>query len=323
MLRLFANADYPFLRWRRKAYLVSAILLLGGIGAMVYNTVSTGSWLNYGVDFAGGTMVQIRFDQPVSIDQVRAANPGWQITGFGDPGDNEFLIRTPVFSEDLQVDAAEEASQALTAAFGEGSFQIVRTEAVGPKVGGELQQRALLAILISFVATLIYIAWRFEWRFGVASIIATAHDIIVTLGFLALLRSEISIGTVAAFLTIVGYSLNDTIIVFDRIRENLGKRIRGMGFADVINRSINETLPRTVLTSGTTLATLTSLYLFGGAVIRDFALVLILGIAIGTFSSIFVASPALYAIEKKWPRKAEKKSGSSVSSARRRETAVV
>ncbi|CAN5765121.1 protein translocase subunit SecF [soil metagenome] len=323
MFRLFSDANYPFLQWRRKAYMVSALLLLAGVGSMVYNTVTTGSWLNYGVDFAGGTMVQIRFDQPVSIDQVRAANPGWQITRFGDPQDNEFLIRTPTFSEDLQIDAAEEASQQLTSEFGEGAFQVVRTEAVGPKVGGELQERALLAILISFVLTLIYIAFRFEWRFGVASIIATAHDIIITLGFLAILRSEISIGTVAAFLTIVGYSLNDTIIVFDRIRENLGKRIRGSVYLDVVNRSINETLPRTVLTSGTTLATLTSLYLFGGAVIRDFALVLILGIAIGTFSSIFVASPALHAIESRWPRKTDKKSGSGAATNRRRETAVV
>jgi len=323
MLRIFSDANYPFLQWRRKAYMVSALLLVAGIGSMVYNTVTTGSWLNYGVDFAGGTMVQIRFEQPVSIDEVRAANPGWQITRFGDPQDNEFLIRTPTFSEDLQIDAAEEASQQLTAEFGEGAFEIVRTEAVGPKVGSELQERALLAILISFVLTLIYIAFRFEWRFGVASIIATAHDIIITLGFLAILRSEISIGTVAAFLTIVGYSLNDTIIVFDRIRENLGKRIRGSVYMDVVNRSINETLPRTVLTSGTTLATLTSLYLFGGAVIRDFALVLILGIAIGTFSSIFVAAPALHAIEGRWPRKIDKKSGSSTGTKRRRETAVV
>jgi preprotein translocase subunit SecF len=323
MLRLFADAQYPFLQWRRRAYMVSAFLLLAGIGSMVYNTVTTGSWLNYGVDFAGGTLVQVRFTEPVSIDQVRAANPGWQITRFGDPGDNEFVIRTPTFSEDLQIDAAEQTSLQLEAQFGEGIAEIVRTEAVGPKVGSELQERALLAILISFVLTLIYIAFRFEWRFGVASIVATAHDIIITLGFLAFIRSEISIGTVAAFLTIVGYSLNDTIIVFDRIRENLGKRIRGSTYMEIVNRSINETLPRTVLTSGTTLATLTSLYLFGGGVIRDFALVLILGIAIGTFSSIFVAAPALYAIEGKWPRKTDKKPGSSASSARRRETAVV
>jgi preprotein translocase subunit SecF len=323
MLRLFADAHYPFLQWRRRAYVVSAVLLLAGIGAMVMNTVRTGSWLNYGVDFAGGTLVQVQFTQPVPVDQIRQLVPGAQVTRFGAEGDHEYVVRMPTFSEDLRQDETDRLAGLLTEQFGEGSFQIMRTEAVGPKVGSELQERALLAILISFVLTLIYVAYRFEWRFGVASLVATTHDIVVTLGFLALLNSEISIGTVAAFLTIVGYSLNDTIVVFDRIRENLGKRIRGIKYGDIIDRSINETLPRTVLTSGTTLATLTSLYLFGGAVIRDFALVLILGIAIGTFSSIFVASPALHAIERKWPRKDEKARGSSAGTTRRRETAVV
>jgi len=153
-------------------------------------------------------------------------------------------------------------------------------------------------------------------RFGVAAIVATLHDILITLGFLALLRSEISTGTIAAFLTIVGYSLNDTIIVFDRIREEVAKRIRGEEYVKLLDRAINETLPRTILTSGTTLSSLTALYLFGGAVIRDFAQVLILGIGIGTFSSIFVASPALYFIETRWPPKAKKTGSSAVSSRR-------
>jgi preprotein translocase subunit SecF len=325
-MRFFQNADFPFLSWRRKGYMVTALLLLLGIGAMLSNTLRHGSWLNYGVDFTGGTLVQLEFRTAVNVDQIRSAAAeagmaGWEITRFGEA--NEFVVRMPTFSEEVIVDPAEGVRQVLAPVFGADAFEVVRTEAVGPKVGAELQQRALLAILISLLLTLSYIAFRFEWRTGVAAVIATSHDIIVTLGILALLRSEISIGTVAAFLTIVGYSLNDTIIVFDRIRENLGKRIRGSTYLEVVNRSINETLPRTVLTSGTTLATLTSLYLFGGGVIRDFALVLILGIAIGTFSSIFVAAPALFAIENKWPRKTDKKPGSSASSARRRETAVV
>ena len=304
------------------AYIISAALLLVlGVGAMVYNTATTGNWLNYGVDFSGGTLVQVEFQRrrhggADPLDQHRAG----QITRFGEQGENEFVIRMPSFSGEISTDPSTELEQALTARFGEGSFQVVRTEAVGPTVGAELQQQALYAILASFVLTLIYLAVRFEWRFGVAAIVATVHDIVITLGFLALLRNEISVGTVAAFLTIVGYSLNDTIIVFDRIRENLAKRVRGSTLADIIDRSVNETLPRTVLTSGTTLATLFSLYLFGGAVIRDFALVLILGIAIGTFSSIFVASPALYLIENKWPHRQKSTSGTS---SRKRETAVV
>jgi preprotein translocase subunit SecF len=222
----------------------------------------------------------------------------------------------PTFSEDVVTDPADGVREVLEPRFGAGAFQVVRTEAVGPKVGMELQQRALLAILFSLLLTLVYIAVRFEWRTGVAAVIATSHDIIITLGFLALLRSEISIGTVAAFLTIVGYSLNDTIVVFDRVRENLAK-LRATPLAQTLNRSLNETLPRTVLTSGTTLLTLFSLYLFGGAVIRDFALVLILGIMIGTYSSIFVASPALLAIEGRWPRGGGKKNGRKSAPPRR------
>lgn len=320
-MRFFADADFPFISWRRKAYVVSAAMLGIGIGAMVYNAATTGSWLNYGVDFTGGTMVHVDFDEQVTVDQIREVNPGWQITRFGEVDEHEFIIRMPTFSDDLSADPRAMVTSQLETVI-DSDFRIVRAEGVGPKVGSELQERALLAIIISFVLTLIYLAIRFEWRFGVASLVPTTHDILVTLGILALLRSEISVGTVAAFLTIVGYSLNDTIIIFDRIRENLAKPARGMTFAQIIDRSINETLPRTVLTTGTTLATLTSLYLFGGAVIRDFALVLILGIGIGTYSSIFVAAPALYAIEKKWPPR-DKKTGAPTNAALRRETAVV
>jgi preprotein translocase subunit SecF len=180
---------------------------------------------------------------------------------------------------------------------------VVRTEVVGPKIGEELQSQALLAILFSFILTLLYIAFRFEFRFGLASIVATVHDILITLGFLALFRIEISLPTVAAVLTIVGYSLNDTIVVFDRIRENLNKKGgRREDPIRLIDRSINEVLPRTVLTSGTTLAVLFSLLILGGAVIRDFTIVLILGVVIGTYSSIFVASPALIEIQDRWKK---------------------
>jgi preprotein translocase subunit SecF len=304
-MRLFVNAHYNFLELRRKAYLVSGVLLLAGLAAMVVNAATIGSWLNYGVDFSGGTLVQVDFRQPTTVEQIRGVQSDWQISRFGDA--DEFVIRMPTFNQQAGEDAAGRVAAQLGERFGEGSFEIVRTEAVGPKVGAELQQRALLAILISFVLTLIYLAFRFEWRFGVAAIIATAHDILLTLGFLAAVRSEISVGTVAAFLTIVGYSLNDTIIVFDRIRENLAKPHRGQSEMQLIDRSINETLPRTVLTSGTTLSTLLALYIFGGAVIQDFVLVLILGILIGTYSSIYVASPALWEIERRWPRQSDSK----------------
>ncbi|MFW6330884.1 MAG: protein translocase subunit SecF [Gemmatimonadota bacterium] len=190
-------------------------------------------------------------------------------------------------------------SMALAEAYGEDAVTVIRTEAVGPKIGGELQTKALLAILMSFALTLIYLAFRFEWRFGVAAVIATMHDILITLGFISALRLEVSLPTVAAVLTIIGYSLNDTIVVFDRVRENLTGPRRRDPYIDIINRSINDVLPRTVMTSGTTFVVLLALFILGGSIIRDFALILMLGVVIGTYSSIFVASPALLEIEER------------------------
>jgi preprotein translocase subunit SecF len=254
------------------------------------------------------------------VDEIRstAARGGhddWEIARF--EGRDEFVIRMPSFGQEAGRDAAARVTTALSSRYTPRDFTVVRTEAVGPKVGNELQQRALLAILASFAATLIYLGFRFEWRFGLAAIVATALDILITLGFLAVTRTEISLSSVAALLTIVGYSLNDTIVVFDRIRESLAKPRHGMSYMELLNRAINETLPRTVLTASGTLVTLVSLFLFGGPVIRDFALVLILGIAIGTFSSIFVASPVLYFIEQKWPHQPKKQSQAAASHSNR------
>ncbi|HEX7243761.1 MAG TPA: protein translocase subunit SecF [Longimicrobiaceae bacterium] len=321
-MRLFENAKYPFMAWRTRAYLVTAVLLAIGIGAMIYNTVSIGSWMKYGVDFTGGTIVQVAFKSPTTVDEIRstAARGGhddWEIARF--EGRDEFVIRMPSFGQEAGRDAAARVTSALSSRYTPRDFTVVRTEAVGPKVGNELQQRALLAILVSFAATLLYLGFRFEWRFGLAAIVATAHDILITLGFLAVTRTEISLSSVAALLTIVGYSLNDTIVVFDRIRENLNKpRRAGVSYMQLLDRSINETLSRTVLTGGSTLATLLALYFLGGAVIQDFALVLILGIVIGTFSSIFVASPALYEIERRSPKHDAKGRTPASSSAPRR-----
>ena len=324
-MRIFENASYPFLSWRRKAFVVTAVLLVLTVAAMLRNIVDADirSWLNYGVDFTGGTIVQVSFDQPTDVEAIRAAGggSGWEIYRYG--SEEEFIIRMATFAQGTEQDAAQVVNQTLAPEFGEGNFQVVRTEAVGPKVGAELQQKALLAILLSLGATLLYLWYRFEWRFGAAAVVATVHDIFITLGFLAILRTEISLGTVAALLTIVGYSLNDTIVVFDRIRENLGLPHRGQSFADIVNRSINETLPRTVLTGVSTLGTLFALLIFGGPVIRDFALVLILGIVIGTFSSIFVASPVLYLIEQKWPRKTQRGGAAPRAAGARRQSAVV
>ena len=314
-MRFFKDASFEFIEKRRKAYVVSAAAIALGLAAMVFNIVSIGSFVDYGVDFTGGTLVQVRFDGDVTAGDLRAALGGAQapsITRFG--AENEFTIRAPLPEDTDDLDVVSRSIRQAIDASGLGAYEVVRTEVVGPKIGEELTRQAGLAILFSFLLTLLYIAFRFEFRFGLASILATVHDILITLGFLAIFRVEISLPTVAAILTVVGYSLNDTIVVFDRIRENLNKKGgRREDPVRLIDRSINEVLPRTVLTSMTTLAVLMSLLILGGAVIRDFTIVLILGVVIGTYSSIFVASPALIEIQRRWEKKekTKKKSGTS------------
>ena len=294
-MRLFARANYKFLEERKKAYMISGALVALGLFSVLIHT-----GLNYGVDFTGGTLFQVRFNEAVSASDIRsvlgdAGLANVQVQDFG--GEDEFLIRTAEFLQGER-ELANRLEQSLTDRFGTDSYSVVRVEAVGPKVGGELRQRAVGAVLISFLLTLLYLGFRFEWRFGLAAIIATFHDVIIAFGAISILNIEISLPTVAAILTIIGYSLNDTIIIFDRIRENL-KKHRRMKYIEILDLSINETLPRTVMTSGTTLAVLVALAAFGGGVIREFTIVLIVGVVIGTYSSIFVASPALLEVEQR------------------------
>ena len=304
-MRVFQNANYPFHNWRRRAYLVFATLVLIGLAGIIRNVVVDGSWLSYGVDFTGGTRVQVQFDRPVEAEAVRASVEAagytdWEISTFG--GSDSYVLRMGLFEQNADEDAHAMVTGALSNGFSESEFEILSTGAIGPKVADELQQRALIAILLSFGATLVYLAFRFEWRFGLAAVLATMIDVLVAIGYLATTRTEVSMGTIAALLTIVGYSLNDKIVVFDRIRENLAIPSPSEDYSGILNRSINETLSRTALTGGGVLATLFSLYLLGGPVIQDFALILILGIIIGTFSSIFVAAPILYEIEQRSPK---------------------
>ncbi len=301
MLRLFADAHYDFIGVRRYAYAVTAAVILPGLLFLLIRG------LNYSIEFTGGTLVQIQSKVPVDVASLRSGLDregikGAEIQNFG--SEREYVIRARVAkpgadANDTQATAGA-VGQALDRVLGAGKYAVVRTEAVGPKVGGELRQKAFLAIFLSFFAVLAYLAYRFEWRFGLAAVAATAHDIIATIAFIGVLRLEVSLTVVAAVLSMVGYSLNDTIIIFDRVRENLRKH-KKEGFGQILNRSINETLPRSVLTHGTTLATLIALTIFGGEVIRPFALVMFFGVFTGTFSSIYIASPVLLAIERRWP----------------------
>jgi preprotein translocase subunit SecF len=311
-MRLFGNAHFDFIGMRRMAYMGSAFVLILAAAIAIYWHFSKGSWLNYGVDFTGGTLVQVRFAQPTDEAQLRQmvepVIPGTDISRFG--GSNEFLFRAPQFNQ-TGGGVTKTLADVLNTRFA-SNFTIVRTEAVGPKVGNELQSKAALAVIVSFLATLIYIAIRFEWRFGLAAIVATMHDTLITVLFISVFRLDVSLPTVAAVLTIVGYSLNDTVIIFDRIRENLKTSRRKETYESILNRSINETLPRTVLTAGITLATLYALFFLGGEILREFAEIMIVGVMVGTYSSIFVASPILLEIQKRWGEKApERKTASA------------
>lgn len=300
MVRFFTNANYKFIERRKLSYTIAAFVLAACIGFGLFYQTTKGSWLNYGVDFAGGTLLQVRFQNATEVSDVRnvlTQFEGTEITRFG--GQNEFLIRAPRFTQGGTT-AAEAIVQTLRTRVG-NTFTVVRTEAVGPKVGGELQRKAIIAIVLSFAATLIYLAVRFEWRFGAAAVIATIHDIVFAMALLIVFRMEVSLTTVAALLTIIGYSMNDKIIILDRVRENLKKAgRRRTDFRELLNRSINETLPRTTLTASTSLATLLSLAVLGGSILRGFAILLIFGIVIGTYSSMYIGAPVLYEIEKRW-----------------------
>ena len=302
-MRLFKDASYRFLSLRRQAYVFSAVVILAGLASIVAR-----GGLNAGVEFTGGTLVQVSFAEETRVGELRgvldaAGFSGAEIQRFG--GTSEFIFRLPAFEGEggEGAGAREQFEAALSDAFGADGYVVERAEGLSPKVGSELQVKATWAILLSFLLTLIYLAFRFEWRFGVAAVVATVHDILITFGFISLADIEITLATVAAILTIVGYSLNDTIVVFDRVRENLKKK-RREPYQETLDRSINETLPRTVLTSSTTLVALLALAILGGPVIRPFAVVLILGILVGTYSSIFVASPVLLEIHHYAKRKA-------------------
>lgn len=255
----------------------------------------------YGIDFAGGTLIQLRFEKPVTTEQIRSAlgsvvEGSPLVQSFGE--EDEYIIQLEQSSEELE-GLSRRVREALAMALGDEGIEVRRVEMVGPKVGKDLREKGLLAVLFSMGAILLYIWWRFELRFGVAAIAATFHDVIITIGAFSLFNKQFDLTTLAALLTIVGYSLNDTIVVFDRIRENI-KKAGGKGsLREIINASVNQTLSRTILTSGTTLLVVAALFVFGGGVIHDFAFALLVGILVGTYSSIYVASPLVLWLEQR------------------------
>jgi preprotein translocase subunit SecF len=298
------NKTFNFMGKRLPFLAISLILFLASIGIIFTKG------LNFGIDFAGGTLVQIKYDTKAPIDDIRNILKQKQefsnasITEFG--SDDEIVIRITASSNSVTTDISDEMHKLLSAT---GTFEIRRVDMVGPKVGDELREKGFMALGLSFIVILIYVSFRFEYRFAVASVFALIHDLVIAIGAISLFNIEVNLDILAALLTLLGYSINDTIIVFDRIRENV-QNSKDELLSDVINTSVSKTLSRTTLTSLTTFFVVLTLFIFGGEIIHGFAFTLVVGLIVGTYSSIFIASSFLvqlnFSIENYRAKEAEK-----------------
>ena len=278
--------QFDFMRKKTMAVALSGVVILIGVISILIH-----GGLRYGIDFAGGTLVQLKFIAPPAIEDVR---DGLKTIGLGESTIQEFgsknhiLIRVERSEEKLE-EMGTRIKNSLVGKFNADNIVVERVEMVGPKVGKDLREKAILSIVYAIIGIVIYISWRFEFQYAIAAIIALIHDVLVTMGAFSLADKEFTLVIVAAFLTIIGYSLNDTIVVFDRIRENMRRKGK-IPLVDIVNVSINQTLSRTILTSGTTLLVVVALFFLGGEIIHDFSFALMIGVLVGTYSSIFIAS---------------------------------
>jgi len=285
-----SDTRYDFIGKKKFTIWVSTAAILLSLGSIFFH-----GGLRYGVDFAGGILIQIKFSKAEDISEVRNAleamgSKDAMVQKFG--GENEFLIRVEKTSTDLE-EMSKKIQTSLQERFKDKALEIRRVEVVGPKVGKDLKEKALWAVGLSFLGILIYVAWRFKQvSYGLGGIVALVHDIIVTYGALSIADLEYSLTVLAVILTIIGFSINDTIVIFDRVRENI-KKMRKENLETIFNVSINETLGRTILTSGTVMMVVLILFFFGGPVIHDFAFTLIVGLVSGTYSTVYVASPVV------------------------------
>jgi preprotein translocase subunit SecF len=292
-MHIFHNTHFNFLRWRWHALVVSWVVILAGLFVIVTKGIPKG------VEFAGGTVVITQFEKPTSVQQVRSAldqnfsgdRQSIVVQTYGDAALKQVLIRVPSSGAESG-QSLSKTKDAVVAALQKGNvgaFVVSGTEIVGPTVGAELTSKGLWATALSLIAILAYLAFRFQFSFGVGAVVATVHDLLVTLAFLAFFHYDMSLNVIAAILTMTGFSTNDTIVIFDRIRENL-RGMRRDSMFDVINASVNQTLGRTVITSGTALLTSLALFFFGGEVLHGFAFTMVVGIITGTYSSVFIAA---------------------------------
>jgi preprotein translocase subunit SecF len=300
-MRIFTNANYNFIQWRWHAVALSTLVLAAGIATMVLRGVPLG------IDFTGGTILVLQFQQPVTEDQVRTALaplPGDKVVQrYGDGDANELLIRLPQVDPEHE-DALEEGGRqalALVEQANLGPYEMLSLESVGPVIGRDLQRKGIWATVFSLLGIAIYIALRFRPSFAAGAIVAAAHDILITLTFLTFFGYELSLNVVAAILAITGYSVNDTIVIFDRVRENL-RLMRRESLERVVNLSVNQTLGRTVITSGTTVGAVLCLFLLGGEVLRSFSFAMLVGVLAGTYSTVFIAAAiAIIVSQRKGP----------------------
>jgi len=292
-MHILKNTNFDFVRWRWHAIALSWVIVIAGLIAIGRFGVPLG------VEFSGGSIVIVKFDRQTDLQQVRTALekslPGVGenavVQRYGDPSSNQVMVRVPSVGAEAGgslSQTADSVSSALKAA-NLGNPQVVGTEIVGPSVGRQLTRQGLLATLFALVGILFYVAFRFRFSFAVGAVVATIHDLLITLAFLAFFRYDLSLNVIAAILTITGYSVNDTIVIFDRVRENMG-RSRGKPLAEIINASVNQTLGRTIITAGTTLLSVLALFFFGGEVLHGFAFTMLVGIITGTYSSVFIAA---------------------------------
>ena len=286
---VFKTPHFDFLKWRWHAVALSLLIIIGGFAMLVAR-----GGLPLGIDFSGGTLIVLRFEQPITEQVVRDALGDIDekvIQRYGAETDNEIMVRLPIAGpeEGASLEAGAQAVVAALEASGVGLFAVESRDLVGPVIGAELQQRGISAFVFAMAGILLYIGLRFRFSFAVGAIVAVAHDILITISMLTFFGYEISLNVVAAMLTITGYSVNDSIVVFDRVRENL-RSMRRDRFDHLVNTSINQTLARTIITSGTTVFAVVALYLFGGEVLRGFAFTMIVGVVSGTYSTIFIAA---------------------------------
>jgi preprotein translocase subunit SecF len=303
-MRLFKNAHFDFISWRWYAIAFSWVVILAGVATILTRGIPLG------IEFAGGTIVISQFEQPVSVQQVRSALDGSfgqsaVVQAYGDPSLRQVMVRVPEVGAESGASlssTAQKVEEALRAA-SLGKVETVGTEVVGPAVGQELTTKGIQATVLSLLGILAYIAFRYQFSFAVGAVVATLHDLLVALAFLAFFQYDLTLNVIAAILAVTGYSTNDTIVIFDRVRENL-RSMRRDSLGAVINSAINQTLGRTLITAGTTLFAAVSLFLFGGEVLRGFAFTMIVGVITGTYSSVFVAAAIVTIWRRKSPTRA-------------------